>query len=116
MDEFGRSHGVFHHFKGHVHHLAPIPVFMRRFEGSEIDSLNTGLLQVATRSLTKERREVPDVRHVNTLGSVPRLPDDTWAETHTTAVGVPRSARRICCPGPWPDRGGLYVGTRGYGT
>lgn len=78
----------FYPFKGWVHHLAPVPLLYRKLEVDNIDDFNRELAAVAKRSFAQEILEVPDVRHLEDLGSVPSFPDTAWKEPQTAAVGA----------------------------
>jgi hypothetical protein len=88
VDEYGRRRGVLHHFSGHIHHLAPIPVLLRHFDDKESEALHRRLEAVARGRFEQKIRDVPDVRHIREFGDPPDFQDEIWSEEHVPAVGV----------------------------
>jgi hypothetical protein len=80
--------GILQPFAGDVFHLAPIPVFYRVLDDVDVTSFNAELIDAARASLTRPVLEVPDERHIDTLGSVPAFPEHSWKEEHPPAVGI----------------------------
>lgn len=79
---------ILHHFSGWIHHLAPVPILYRQLEFSDLSAFNIRLRDKALEALEADILDVPDVRHLHDLGSVPDFPHTAWKEPQKAAVGV----------------------------
>jgi|SRR5215510_1422425 len=79
---------ILHPFRGWVQHLAPIPVLYRHLQFDDLADFNAALMRKARETYSEDILDVPDIRHLEDLGSVPTFPDTAWKEPQKPAVGV----------------------------
>jgi len=73
---------------GDLFHLAPIPIVCHVHTSPDREAWHRELVSLARRAYPEPQLEVPDVRHVWTLGNPPQPAVTEWAETHAPAIGV----------------------------
>jgi hypothetical protein len=85
---YGRRSDILKHFADDVFHLAPIPVVYHQCKRDDLVVWHADLIQDARAVMREEVLEVPDVRHVHTMGNPPHFTDSTWSEQQIPAVGI----------------------------
>jgi hypothetical protein len=68
---FGRTPEILHHFSEDIFHLAPVPVIYHQVKDNNLDKWHAQLIQEARDAFEESVLEVPDVRHINDMGSPP---------------------------------------------
>jgi len=85
---FGRTPNILFHVAEDIYHLAPVPLVYHRVIDDDREKWHGDLIREARQAMTDALLDVPDVRHVEDLGSVPEFDDATWSEQQITPVGV----------------------------
>jgi len=85
---FARTPEILHHFSEDIFHLAPVPFIYHEVKDKNLDEWHAQLIQEARDAFDESVLEVPDVRHINDMGSPPNFDDATWSEEQIPAVGV----------------------------
>jgi len=86
--QYGRTPDILLERSDDVFHLAPIPLVYHQVQDAGLEGWHAQLIQEARAAFAKPVLEVPDVRHINSMGSPPRFEDDNWSEEQIPAVGV----------------------------
>ncbi len=77
---FGRTPDILHHFSEDIFHLAPVPFIYHEVKDNNLDEWHAQLIEEAREAFEESVLEVPDVRHINDMGSPPNFDDATWSE------------------------------------
>jgi len=86
--DYGRKPNVLYNFSEDLFHLAPIPFVYHHAQIENLDTWHEQLIQEARDAFSEAILEVPDVRHIEDMGSPPRFEDNSWSEEQIPAVGV----------------------------
>lgn len=83
-----RTLDVLHPVENDFFHLAPVPFVYHQVETQNLDEWHAELVHDARQSFSEPVLEVPDVRHIQDLGSPLEFRALTWSEKQNTPVGV----------------------------
>lgn len=87
---YARKTDILHHFADDIYHLAPIPFIYHQVEREKLTAWHADLVEEARCAFSETVLEVPDVRHIADMGSVPNFKDNSWSEDELPppAIGV----------------------------
>lgn len=85
---YGRTPDILFQHADDVFHLAPIPLVYHRVQEAGLEEWHVQLMEEARIAFTEPALEVPDVRHINSMGAPPHFEDDNWSEEQIPAVGI----------------------------
>lgn len=85
---YARKSNILHHFSEDLYHLAPVPFVYHQVEKEKLTAFHADLVEEAQCAFSEPVLEVPDVRHIGDMGSLPKFNDTSWSEDHLPAIGV----------------------------